>query len=436
MSKLGQKSNGSTLRTVSIAAAVVALALALVGLVFPSNQPRQVMLASSSKSDFPLKPVTEKMAANGKPCWACPCCSGCEETGEAKAADCGFPKAAMADPSSNEDPALSPKQQDLVRTLVDSELEARGLKPFPGNALAWRVYRSVEAINMTKNDTRQHGDMDAAEEHHMYKHLANEVVEDVLQPTGKDWFEKPGHRNKYGKLDRYEAWQDPSGIWTENPVHQYPWHFSESHHWDRSSPESREQGWDVAKGKMLQKGQMTHGTHKTWAELPDAQWGWEHQFANWDPDGDDNNALVWGSGGRARTGLKGDPTSGPLSDTDGNPWEFSWVGGPTLYGDDFVPKDKIFPRYTNPINNQFHDWDEEGDKNQRLVFGEDHSYLNQRSHIPVKDNWDMLMDSKVKPDTVRGEIARRGADVSLSMQGTKSPSLYQDFSSSATLRGK
>ena len=192
------------------------------------------------------------------------------------------------------------------------------------------------------------------------------------------------------------------------------------------------------------KGNMTHGPHKLWEDTDDPQWGWDHQFADWDPDGDMNARLMWGDGGLALSGVELPNDKRLDSKTNiyeepamkgQHPWEMSWMD-PRLEGDDFVGKDdylaSMHPEFKNPVENKFADLDEEGKENKDLVFGDneglapsgqkavkagmdDPASLRQRMDLPINDNWNFASDSKVNSNTVKDlMVNRNGAFMPLS----------------------
>jgi len=146
-------------------------------------------------------------------------------------------------------------------------------------------------------------------------------------------------------------------------------------HWDSLSPEDKgfthSEDWTTAGGDKLLKGAMKNGDNKKWSDVDDQQWGFAHQFADWDPNGDKNMRLMWGDGGLARSGSE-TPNDSRLEDAKniyeepamkkGNkPWELTFMD-PRLEGDDFVGKadylKSIHPEFHNPVDNQFADLDE------------------------------------------------------------------------------
>ena len=193
-----------------------------------------------------------------------------------------------------------------------------------------------------------------------------------------------------------------------------------------------------AKENVTIKGNMTHGPHKLWEDIDDPQWGYDHQFADWDPDGDMNARLMWGDGGLALSGveLPNDTRLDPKTNIyeepamKGNhPWEMTWMD-PRLEGDDFVGKDdylaSMHPEFKNPVENKFADLDEEGKENKDLVFGDneglapsgqkavnagmdDPASLRQRMDLPINDNWNFASDSMVNSNTVKDLMVDRNA---------------------------
>ena len=162
----------------------------------------------------------------------------------------------------------------------------------------------------------------------------------------------------------------------QNPTDEEPWAFSVGKHWDSLSPEDKGfmhgEDWTTAGGNKLLKGTMKNGDNKKWSDVDDQQWGFAHQFADWDPNGDKNMRLMWGDGGLARSGGE-TPNDSRLEDATniyeeptmkkGNkPWELSFMD-PRLEGDDFVGKGdylkSMHPEFQNPVDNQFADLDEE-----------------------------------------------------------------------------
>eukprot|EP00293_Proteomonas_sulcata_P014765 CAMPEP_0184289436 /NCGR_PEP_ID=MMETSP1049-20130417/1908_1 /TAXON_ID=77928 /ORGANISM="Proteomonas sulcata, Strain CCMP704" /LENGTH=344 /DNA_ID=CAMNT_0026596261 /DNA_START=93 /DNA_END=1127 /DNA_ORIENTATION=- len=241
--------------------------------------------------------------------------------------------------------------------------------------------------------------------------------------------------DEFRKLQRddgkFTVHKDPAGVMVEQPAKIVPWMYAEGRHWDGDAPEEPEYSedgttYDNSEGTILKKGKMSHGKHKTWKEIPDRQWGWEHQFANWDPDSNANKELVFGAGGLHQSGFESEDDTRKSKDTwadDEIPWEFSFMD-PHMKGDDFVNKNEmqgqLDPKFKKPVNNQFWDWQEDGEKNQKLVFGdnkENGGMLRQRTKQAVKDNWNFASDSKVDADDVKDLLAHRNVGVVLPRSG-------------------
>lgn len=272
--------------------------------------------------------------------------------------------------------------------------------------------------------------------------------EDVIAPwvTGADRFKERSKFNDDGTIKSYKHYDDPAGLFVENPADEEPWDFAEGKHWDRLSPETHRfehgEDWSHVGDTKFVKGGMTHGDNKKWQDIDDPQWGFQHQFSDWDPDSDDNMRLLWGEGGLAKTGEEL-PNDSRLSDAtniyeepamkaNGNkPWELTWMD-PRLEGDDFVGKEdylkSMHPEFVNPEDNQFADLDEEGDDNKDLVFGDnegaspssaaaieegkdDPAALRQRMDVPINDNWNFVSDSAVNSDTVKDLLVDRSASI-------------------------
>jgi len=314
-----------------------------------------------------------------------------------------------------------------------------------------------EARPISDNDNRLKDDMDIFEDAsylnphkyhipHLTKKMGNQLEEDVIAPwiTGPDSFRKHTEFNEDGTIKTFRHYQDPAGLFAENPSDEEPWDFAEGKHWDGASPESKGfsngEDWSSAGDAKLLKGEMTHGDNKKWEDIDDPQWGFDHQFADWDPDGDKNARLMWGDGGLALSGgempndKRLDPTTNIYEEPamqGQKPWELTFMD-PRLEGDDFVPEDdylaSMHPEFKNPVDNQFADLDEEGKENKNLVFGDnegaapsgqeaidegkdDPAALRQRMDVPINDNWNMVSDSKVNSDTVKDLLVDRSAAV-------------------------
>jgi len=309
------------------------------------------------------------------------------------------------------------------------------------------------------NDDRLKDDMDIFEDAsylnphkyhipHLTKKIGHDLNEDVIAPwvTGADRFKERSQFGEDGKIKSFHHYEDPADIFVENPSDEEPWNFAEGTHWDSASPESKGfthgEDWSSAGEQKLVKGEMKHGDNKKWEDVNDPQWGFEHQFADWDPDGDKNNRLVWGEGGLAQSGgeLPNDSRlddgtniyEEPAMKAHGNkPWELTFMD-PRLEGDDFVGKDdylkSMHPEFKNPVDNQFANLEEEGKDNEDLVFGDnegaspegeeavadgkdDPAGLRQRMDVPINDNWNFVSDSKVNSDTVKDLLVDRSASI-------------------------
>ena len=296
------------------------------------------------------------------------------------------------------------------------------------------------------------------------------------------------------KIPRHvrDPWMDPAGLFSHDPVQTSPWFYSKGRHWDPYSPEAPKEDYDHALAKpKLKQGLMSRGKNKKWQSMPDAQWGWQHQFGNWDPDGSDNNRLLFGNlagnmspkrksrpffsggtfskalnrktgggfsplnrksgggfsplngksgggfspeneksdGGGGSSPEKNNPDANGEKDAekeDGadqdqdqdaedeqgmvskHPWELTWAFGPDLEGDTFPNWDLIEPNFTKPILNEFADYGERTEKNQKLVFGDNHGWLRQRTNAPIERNWNIVQDSMVDPDTEHHLLHLRG----------------------------
>jgi hypothetical protein len=313
---------------------------------------------------------------------------------------------------------------------------------------------------ISDNDNRLKDDMDMFEDAsylnpHKYHipHLTKKMKdgylhEDVIAPwiTGADRFKERTQFNEDGTIKSFKHYDDPAGLFVENPADEEPWDFSEGKHWDRLSPENHHfehgEDWSHVGDTKFVKGEMTHGDNKKWEDVDDPQWGFQHQFADWDPDSDANMRLMWGEGGLAKSGEEmpndarlDDATNiyeEPAMHANGNkPWELTWMD-PRLEGDDFVGKEdylkSMHPKFANPEDNQFGNLDEEGDDNKNLVFGDnegaspsskaaidagkdDPAALRQRMDVPINDNWNFVSDSAVNSDTVKDLLVDRSASI-------------------------
>ena len=317
-----------------------------------------------------------------------------------------------------------------------------------------------DARPTSDNDNRLKDDMDIFEDAsylnpHKYHipHLTKKMKdgflhEDVIAPwiTGADRFKERAKFNDDGTIKSYKHYDDPAGLFVENPADEEPWDFSEGKHWDRLSPETHRfehgEDWSHVGDTKFLKGEMTHGDNKKWEDIEDPQWGFQHQFADWDPDSDDNQRLIWGEGGLAKTGVElpndtrlEESTNiyeEPAMKANGNkPWELTWMD-PRLEGDDFVGKGdylkSMHPEFKNPEDNQFAGMDEEGEDNKNLVFGDnegaspsgeaaikegkdDPAAWRQRMDVPINDNWNFVSDSAVNSDTVKDLLVDRSASI-------------------------
>lgn len=301
---------------------------------------------------------------------------------------------------------FTPVQKQLVSQMVDSALQEHGLdeaQVHPGHQLAWR-HMGVTIVPGEWSHNRTIAGGSGEDEHHLYKKVGGNAVEDTLQPGwfgGKDWFER--NTRSLGE-EGYQAWEDPSGLWQDNPLHREPWEYAKGGHWDEHGPEAPDVGWEEAEGRELEGRAMRHGTHHRWKDLPNPQWGWQHQFADWDPDSSHNAELEFGHAS---------------AHTATPPWELSFLD-PRLYGDDFVPKAQTRAEYKGEENNQFADWEVDGRNNQDLVFGH-HSPLKLHTHTPVSRNWNAVTDSQVPPDEAARRLGMRGADISSTYPDEGSP---------------
>jgi hypothetical protein len=317
-----------------------------------------------------------------------------------------------------------------------------------------------EARPISDNDNRLKDDMDIFEDAsylsphkyhvpHLAKKIGKNLEEDVIAPwiTGPDSFGKHTEFNGDGTIKTFRHYSnkhtDPFSAFAQNPTDEEPWNFAEGKHWDNISPESKGfsngEDWTPAGSEPL-KGEMTHGDNKKWADIDDPQWGFEHQFADWDPHGDMNSRLVWGDGGLALSGaevpndsrldLKTNIYEQPAMKGK-HPWEMTWMD-PRFEGDDFVAKKdylaSMHPEFKNPVDNKFAHLDQEGKENKNLVFGDneglapsgqeavdagkdDPASLRQHMDVPINDNWSFVSDSKVNSNTVKDLLVDRSAAI-------------------------
>uniref|UniRef100_A0A7S4KB65 Uncharacterized protein n=1 Tax=Guillardia theta TaxID=55529 RepID=A0A7S4KB65_GUITH len=449
---LGERGWGRRRSTVHVLLAAAAAA-ALVVVVLQQN--RRVELVETIK--------------DVKSCWMCPCCNGCEQTGAAIAAGCGrvsknargheklAKKAAknpkmkqmtaaidnviqdvFADkrktstaqtPKSKRSSGFNAQQKQFLKSLIDRELSKfTGLKRLPDT-----MANHNENLNRFSNvSAAVHPDTYKLEP--LDRKVGDMTEANLFAPEmfGKDEFE---NRTvfKDGKVAEFHPWNDPVGLTIENPEELDPWYYSAGQHWDKYSPEAKHlenpseyrsgdlgeldkkvHSFSTDTGKLLKEGKMTHGSHQTWKDVKDPQWGWQHQFADWDPDSDANKRLVWGEGQDARTGLE-DPkdkrVKGKYFNHDEIPWELSFVNK-DLKGDDFVPseeyQEQTNPSYAKKHENSFSHMKETDPKNEQIVFGtagQGTSSIRQRFKVPVEDNWNLVTDSSVDYDKVKDELA-------------------------------
>ena len=265
------------------------------------------------------------------------------------------------------------------------------------------------------------------------KKIGAHTHEDVIAGAA-DVFQPRTTLNPDGTAKTFSHYDDPAGIIAGNPAHEEPWKFAAGKHWDQYSFEDKSatlngRDWGSAADVALVPGAMTHGVHRTWDDVSDAQWGYQHQFSDWDPDGDASKKLMWGAGGLAQTGSEaaGDATRDSATSifeepalAGHAPWELSFAD-PRLEGDDFVPQEdylqSLRPPFGNPSDNSFGGLDEDSKANNDFVFGDnagawpggaalikegkdDPASLRQRLAVPVNDNWNALADSAVDSDTV------------------------------------
>ena len=265
------------------------------------------------------------------------------------------------------------------------------------------------------------------------KKIGAHTHEDVIAGAA-DVFQPRTTLNPDGTAKTFSHYDDPAGIIAGNPAHEEPWKFAAGKHWDQYSFEDKSaalngKDWGSAADVALVPGAMTHGVHRTWDDVSDAQWGYQHQFSDWDPDGDASKKLMWGAGGLAQTGSEaaGDATRDSATSifeepalAGHAPWELSFAD-PRLQGDDFVPQEdylqSLRPPFGNPSDNSFGGLDEDSKANNDFVFGDnagawpggaalikegkdDPASLRQRLAVPVNDNWNALADSAVDSDAV------------------------------------
>ncbi len=133
---------------------------------------------------------------------------------------------------------------------------------------------------------------------HLTKKIGGHLHEDVIAPwiTGADGFKQRTTFNDDGTVKEFHSYQDPAGLFAQNPTDEEPFVFTEGKHWDTYSPEDKGfthgEDWSGAGAAKLATGDFTNGDHKKFEDLDDAQWGFQHQFADWDPDGDKSERLV------------------------------------------------------------------------------------------------------------------------------------------------
>jgi hypothetical protein len=299
--------------------------------------------------------------------------------------------------------------------------------------------------NRLRDDVKIFEDASYLEPHkyhqkHLTKKIGKHLHEDVIAPwfTGADRFPERTQFNEDGTIKTFKPYEDPVGIFKHDPSHEEPWTFAEGKHWDPASPEAKElsggETWSTVGDKKLLKGEMTNGDNKKWEDLDDPQWAFQHQFGDWDPEGDKNLRLEWGDGGLAKTTAMDDPNTNIFHEpamTGNKPWELTFMD-PRLEGDDFVKRDdylkSIHPEFKNPTDNQFAHLDEESKDNEDLVFGDnegtspegaalvkhgkdDPAALRQRIDVPVNDNWNIVSDSKINSDTAKDLLVDHTAAV-------------------------
>jgi len=484
------------------------VSVALLGVATLSAESSAHELLSSKQqlagvADFGVDHDLAKLAKNGEKCWMCPCCAGCEGTGAARAAGCGLPRSKeahtksekqaiaaskkqaklaadqnerdVAVPKAKAVPKASPKAKAIPnKTAAAKAPAAKKPAALPEDAHKSGVHKKrlhmkhlqmkVEKVvaddprPISDNNNRLKDDMDMFEDAsylsphkydipHLTKNISGYLHEDVIAPwvMGADRFKERSQFNADGTIKTFKHYEDPAGLFVQNPSDEEPWDFSEGQHWDSLAPEAKGfthgEDWTTAGDKKFLTGEMKNGDNKKWSDVDDPQWGFTNQFADWDPDGDKNMRLVWGDGGLARSGGEM-PNDSRLDDTNniyeestmkkGNkPWELTFMD-PRLEGDDFVGKDNylksMHPEFVNPVDNQFADLDEEGKENENLVFGDnegvspkgqalvdegkdDPAGLRQRMDVPINDNWNFLSDSKVNSNTVKDLLVDRSASV-------------------------
>jgi hypothetical protein len=346
-----------------------------------------------------------------------------------------------AEPSSN-DVTMSryevPKQVLQFAAPEPAHADAGHKKRLNMKRLQQKVERvgANEARPISDNDNRLKDGIDIFEDAsylsphkyhvpHLLKKMGKKMEEDVIAPwiTGPDSFGKHTEFNGDGTIKTFHHYSnkhtDPFAVFAQNPTDEEPWNFAEGKHWDNMSPESKGfshgEDWTTAGSDPLLKGEMTHGDNKKWADIDDPQWGFDHQFADWDPHGDMNTRLVWG--GPAMKGKR--------------PWEMTWMD-PRLEGDDFVAKRdylaSMHPEFKNAVNNKFAHLDQEGKENKDLVFGDneglapsgqaaidegkdDPASLRQHMDVPINDNWNFVSDSKVNSNSVKDLLVDRSAAI-------------------------